>query len=198
MIDELGRLKQVTEWQQELLNSLSTVLSRDTYNGPERTLRKQRFQIEDYILENSREKLREQEAMLSSSLNQCRDLIATAKELAEIMNEENSRAIFIFTMVTVIFLPLSFIASYLSMNGGPSEKTWGKTQALFWQISAPLAVTIGVFCLVVAWHGSKIAIGRERVTDFLGIRGGRAAKQEDESGDADIDSGEPGRTTEEV
>ncbi|KAF7549480.1 hypothetical protein G7Z17_g6360 [Cylindrodendrum hubeiense] len=122
--DELARLRTVTEWQQKLVSSLRTVLSPETHLESTKGMRDKMFAIEDYILDKTDEELQEQFDMISSSLDQCKDLIESVNELMEIMSDDHNRAILVFTVVTVVFLPMSFIATYLSMNGGPSEAHW--------------------------------------------------------------------------
>jgi hypothetical protein len=104
--------------------------------------------------------------MINSSIERGDQLISTVHEFTEIMKDDHSRAIFVFTVVTVVFLPLSFVAAYLSMNGGPSEAdAWGDTQRLFWKIAAPLAIGIGAFCLVVAWPRPELQAAKTWVIE---------------------------------
>lgn len=195
MADELARLREVTEWQQKLVSSLRTVLSPETHLESAKGVREKTFDIEDYILDKTDEELQEQFDMISSSLDQCKDLIESVNELMEIMSDDHNRAILVFTVVTVVFLPMSFIATYLSMNGGPSEAHWGKTQALFWEISAPLALGIGIFCLGTAWHGSDAGAVREWISGFSyrwRNKLGRRNSKTDDSDDSDSEETESG------
>ncbi|KAH7129253.1 hypothetical protein EDB81DRAFT_140310 [Dactylonectria macrodidyma] len=199
MADELARLRTVTEWQQKLVSSLRTVLSPETHRESAKGVREKTFPIEDYILDKTDEELQEQFDMISSSLDQCKDLLESVNELMEIMSDNHNRAILVFTVVTVVFLPMSFIATYLSMNGGPSEDHWGKTQALFWEISAPLALGIGIFCLGTAWHGSEVGAVREWISKFANRwrnKLGRRNPETDSSGylsSSDYEETESGR-----
>lgn len=58
-----------------------------------------------------------------------------------IRKETNNQAILIFTVVTVIFLPLSFVTSYLGMNS-IDIRNGNFEQTLFWELSVPLAVIV--------------------------------------------------------
>lgn len=153
MMDEVRRLNEVTEWQYKALRSLRTVMQPETHLEPLKGLRDKTFGIEGYMVDEVDEKLREQLDLFASNLEQGQQLIDMVNEFAEITKDDHSRAIFVFTVVTVTFLPLSFVAAYLSMNGGPSNEDWDGTQALFWQIATPLAVAVGIFCMAVAWRG---------------------------------------------
>ncbi|KAL4799854.1 hypothetical protein BDV19DRAFT_385138 [Aspergillus venezuelensis] len=67
--------------------------------------------------------------------------IETFWYMLEVRKESNSKAITIFTVVTVIFFPLSFGTSYLGMNNVDiREGTF--TQALFWAIAIPIAAVL--------------------------------------------------------
>lgn len=71
----------------------------------------------------------------------------------------------LFTIVTVIFLPLSFVASYISMSGGTTDLDWDGLQGLFWKVASPLAVVIAVFCFGVVKFG---LISHELAWEWLG------------------------------
>ncbi|KAJ5523829.1 Mg2+ transporter protein CorA-like/Zinc transport protein ZntB [Penicillium frequentans] len=58
------------------------------------------------------------------------------RSMIEVRKESNSKAITIFTTVTVIFLPLSFVTSYLGMNS-VDIRNGTFNQSLFWIIALP-------------------------------------------------------------
>lgn len=165
MIDELSRLKEVADWQQKVVQSFRTVLLPETHLEPLRALRQKTYRIEEHIVDEAEEKVQEQLDIITSNIEQGQKLIDMVNESTEIIKDDHSRALFVFTVVTVVFLPLSFVAAYLSMNGGPSNKDWGRTQSLFWQIATPLAVGVGVFCLTVAWQGRETKKWRRWMSD---------------------------------
>lgn len=81
----------------------------------------------------------------------------TARYLAQqsisLKAESNNKAIIVFTVVTIIFLPLSFVTSYLGMNTS-DLRNMKSGQTLFWAIGAPVAfVTLSV-ALVAAFYGT--------------------------------------------
>jgi Mg2+ and Co2+ transporter CorA len=68
--------------------------------------------------------------------------------MIEVRKESNSKAIIIFTIVTVVFLPLSFVTSYLGMNSVDiREGTFN--QSLFWMIAIPSAAGLIFFLWAV-------------------------------------------------
>lgn len=181
MVVELEHLHTVIDWQKELVSSLRTVLSPETHLEPVKSLRENTFGIEDCILDKTDEELQDQIDMISSSTDHCRDLIGIIKGETETLSDDHNRAILVFTVVTVVFLPMSFVASYLSMNGGPSEPHWSKTQSLFWEITAPMALGLGLFCLGVAWAGSELQAARTWMNEFKARWTGRIGQRGDET-----------------
>lgn len=61
-------------------------------------------------------------------------------ELA-IVNDSQNRAIFVFTGVTIVFLPLSFFTSYYGMNLAGIVGT-SKTETFFWELCGTAAFLI--------------------------------------------------------
>ena len=67
--------------------------------------------------------------------------------------ESNNKAIVVFTVVTIIFLPLSFVTSYLGMNTS-DLRTMQSTQTLFWAIGAPVAFVVLGAAVFAAFYGT--------------------------------------------
>ncbi|KAK2612698.1 hypothetical protein QQS21_001315 [Conoideocrella luteorostrata] len=114
-------------------------------------------------------KIKEQHNIINYNIEQASKLIDIVNSSSEITKDDHNRAIFVFTVVTVVFLPLGFVAAYLSMNGGPSNQGWDDTQRLFWRISVPLAVGVGIFCVTVAWQDSKAQAIRHWIVDQVNL-----------------------------
>ena len=70
-------------------------------------------------------------------------------ELA-IIAESNNKAILVFTVVTVIFLPLSFFTSYFGMNLQGIVNS-NKTERYFWSVCGTVALTVVTFTFTYAW-----------------------------------------------
>ena len=67
--------------------------------------------------------------------------------------ENNSKAILVFTVTTIIFLPLSFVTSYLGMNTSDLRST-SSGQSIFWTVGVPLTLIVLGSALVAAFFGS--------------------------------------------
>lgn len=68
-------------------------------------------------------------------------LVTRTIQLVNIRLEDHGKAILVFTVVTLIFLPLNFLSSYFGMNFRDIRDT-DQTQWLFWPVA--LCVTAGV------------------------------------------------------
>ncbi|KAJ5387319.1 Mg2+ transporter protein CorA-like/Zinc transport protein ZntB [Penicillium cosmopolitanum] len=73
----------------------------------------------------------------------------------EARQEDHGKAISVFTIVTVIFLPLSFVTSFLGMNTTDIRDT-DNTQILFWVVSLSLTALITGLSLLIGLKGNEI------------------------------------------
>lgn len=71
-------------------------------------------------------------------------------ELA-ISTDSTSKAVLVFTGVTIIFLPLSFFTSYFGMNLRGIQNT-SKTESYFWAVCGSIAFTIVVATIIYAFR----------------------------------------------
>ncbi|KAL8756884.1 MAG: hypothetical protein Q9199_002643, partial [Rusavskia elegans] len=70
-------------------------------------------------------------------------------QLVDIKVEDQGKAVMVFTIVTVIFLPLSFVSSYFGMN------TAGQGQWTFWAVGLSVTFSTVVVALLVAFRGQR-------------------------------------------
>lgn len=68
-------------------------------------------------------------------------LVTRTIQLVNIRLEDHGKAILVFTVVTIVFLPLNFISSFFGMNFSDIRNT-DQTQWVFWAVA--LCVTAGV------------------------------------------------------
>jgi Mg2+ and Co2+ transporter CorA len=73
----------------------------------------------------------------------------------EVKQDGNNKAILIFTIVTVVFLPLSFVSSFFGMNT-VDIRDMDYSQSLFWAVSIPVTVIIVSLAMSIAYQGSRI------------------------------------------
>ncbi|GAB1313552.1 hypothetical protein MFIFM68171_03762 [Madurella fahalii] len=156
--DELNMIGDFLAWQAEALSSFDTVLNPETYNRratpPDRgTL----YRMEHRLLQRTAgARIAKDERRVRQMVEGCSRMVADVRELTAIMADDKGQVIFIFTAVTVVFLPLSFVASYVSMSGGAAGAglDWPGVQGLFWKVAGPLTAGVFIFCLSVAQAGT--------------------------------------------
>jgi CorA-like Mg2+ transporter protein len=100
-----------------------------------------------------------------------------AAQTISVKTESKDKAILIFTIVTVIFLPLSFITSYLGMNV-TDIRDMNKDQGLFWYIALPLTVVIFLLAVYVSQRSPGQREWWNEVRWIAWIRGERRRKDE--------------------
>ncbi|KUJ16671.1 uncharacterized protein LY89DRAFT_684771 [Mollisia scopiformis] len=143
---------------QESIWRQSSALTRDMF---ENAIKTREIHLES--LKRLHERAREHQALLFQLSNteaaylQSQVAIEMAKEtklqvqLALKMAIQN-KSILIFTIITVIFLPLSFFTSYFGMNTD-DIRSMEKGQWFFWSVSAPLSIAINVITFLIAFKG---------------------------------------------
>jgi hypothetical protein len=82
-------------------------------------------------------------------------LVNRTIQLVNIRLEDHGKAILVFTVVTLIFLPLSFVSSYFGMNTSDIRNMDG-TQKLFWTVSASVTIAVVGIAVFIAFYGSQI------------------------------------------
>jgi Mg2+ and Co2+ transporter CorA len=82
-------------------------------------------------------------------------LVSRTIQLVNIRLEDHGKAILVFTVVTIIFLPLNFVSSFFGMNTR-DIRDMTSTQSLFWLVA--ICVTAGVLgaSIFLAFQGGNI------------------------------------------
>lgn len=101
------------------------------------------------------ENLEREHADLVDLRDNSNTLINRTIQLVNIRLEDHGKAILVFTIVTIIFLPLSFISSFFGMNFS-DIRDMESTQRLFWLVASCLTVATVGFSLLLAFYGGSI------------------------------------------
>jgi hypothetical protein len=98
-------------------------------------------------------------------------LVSRTIQLVNLRMESSSKAMLVFTVVTIIFLPLNFVTSFFGMNVS-DIRNMQATQSLFWLVA--MCVTAGVFVasIFLAFQGGKLL---DRMLLWIDARKERAA-----------------------
>jgi hypothetical protein len=101
------------------------------------------------------ENLRREAADLTELHSNASNLLNRTIQLVNIRLEDHGKAILVFTIVTIIFLPLSFVSSFFGMNTiDIREMTQG--QGVFWIVSCCLTTGVVGFAVFLAFYGGAI------------------------------------------
>ncbi|KAI9663856.1 MAG: hypothetical protein M1821_007346 [Bathelium mastoideum] len=84
------------------------------------------------------------------------NLVTRTVQLVNIRLEDHGKAILVFTMVTIIFLPLSFVSSFFGMNV-VDIRNMSQNQGLFWIVAASVTVGVVGFSMLLAFYSTSIS-----------------------------------------
>lgn len=82
-------------------------------------------------------------------------LVNRTIQLVNIRLEDHGKAVLVFTIVTIVFLPLSFVASYLGMNTY-DIRNMTKSQSLFWIVAGSLTAGTVSLAMILAFYGGTM------------------------------------------
>jgi hypothetical protein len=117
--------------------------------------RAQQFQLEHKVYKSARHAREGDLRKIDDLQKRLRKIEYRIRQRIEIQDEDHGKAIMIFTIVTIIFLPLSFVTSFLGMNTTDIRDT-NYSQSLFWIIALPVtALVLGITGIFV-WEGDTI------------------------------------------
>ena len=83
-------------------------------------------------------------------------LVTRTVQLVNIRLEDHGKAILVFTIVTIIFLPLSFVSSFFGMNFS-DIRNMSQTQSLFWIVAASVTAGVVGFSVLLAFYGADMS-----------------------------------------
>jgi len=118
---------------------------------PEGVTPQTRVRFVTQLLKNDVDHCQQLISDLTESLNALFQLRSIEQNELAIISDSQNKAIFVFTGVTIVFLPLSFFTSYYGMNLKGIADT-SKGEAYFWQLCGSIAVVIVVVTTIFAFR----------------------------------------------
>ncbi|KAI4636059.1 hypothetical protein J4E83_001013 [Alternaria metachromatica] len=155
--EELELVEAIYDAQRLALKTYGKVIDHGSYRITNRERVQTNENIERrilnrYLVEKPLPGLRYDYKDLQNQLTKTAQVLRYGIEIAE---EGNTKAIRVFTLVTIIFLPLSFISSVFGMNT-VDIRDMENTQGLFWAIAIPTTALIGGLSLLIAYRGTQM------------------------------------------
>ncbi|KAJ5205556.1 Mg2+ transporter protein CorA-like/Zinc transport protein ZntB [Penicillium cf. griseofulvum] len=152
--EELEIIQKASERQRLVLTNYLNVINPHSFRVTTES-RISSFELENVQLNKLINQLNAELGAISLLNIKLDSLANQTRSGVDVRQEDQGKAILVFTIVTVIFMPLSFVTSYLGMNTN-DIRNMASSQTLFWAISAPLTVGIITVVLVVAFQADRI------------------------------------------
>jgi len=160
--EEIEIIETILQRQLDAMDAIKKVFDNNSYRITDCTRINAFKRIEKPLFDMTSEVRTELEKDFEQVRNQISKTAQVLRYNIEIAEEGDSKAILIFTIVTIIFMPLSFVAGLLGMNTS-DIRTMDNNQSLFWEIALPLTAIIGGLSLLLAYKGTEIG---DRLKEF--------------------------------
>ena len=144
-------MEEVLDQQRKVLLEFRAALDPKSFRQPQ-IARKLRFDDEYKAIERVLRRIQSQKSACPELKQRAKALAVQNVQLVETLQDDNSRAILIFTFITVLFLPLSFVAGFFGMNVAGINPTTSTTRH-FWAVALPLTGGILLLCAFVLFVG---------------------------------------------
>ena len=141
--EEIDVIKSILKEQEDVLSDFKGIID-DVHDKASLTV-----EVIDRMLRSIERRIEDFEELQT----QADDARSLAAQSISIKAETNSKAILVFTVTTITFLPLSFVTSYLGMNTS-DLRNMVSGQTLFWAIGVPLTIVVLSLALLAAFYGS--------------------------------------------
>jgi Mg2+ and Co2+ transporter CorA len=114
-----------------------------------------RFQYEKKSIHRNIKAMEERIRDCQDLMKRTQTLAAQNLRLVETYQDDKNKVLMIFTFVTIVFLPLSFVTGFFGMNVvGINGTTY--TVRHFWVIAIPVTAGVGIVCFIIMYW-AKIA-----------------------------------------
>ena len=153
--EELDAVQNLTETQMKLLDNFLLVTNPECLKNPDKSSAR-RFEASRGYAHNLRAQLARKQEEIRILKNKSASLKEQVKQAIEILEEGHGKAIRVFTIVTLFFLPLSFVSTFLGMNTTDiSDMDWD--QRIFWATSIPITVLVLGLAFLYGYKGDEVS-----------------------------------------
>ncbi|KAK0610421.1 cora-like Mg2+ transporter protein-domain-containing protein [Bombardia bombarda] len=152
--DELAALRAVLASQRDTLDKyVSLIQQQDGFRTRNTRRELSRFELQ-YIMKQQ-DLLEQRDEAILDLQKSAQALKQRVKQMIEIMDEDHGKAIRVFTIVTVFFLPLSFVTGFFGMNTS-DIRDLDAGQTLYWTVAIPVTVVILFLAFIYGYRGDEI------------------------------------------
>ncbi|KAL6694048.1 hypothetical protein J3F84DRAFT_395752 [Trichoderma pleuroticola] len=152
--EELDALGTLLSNQKECLHKFAKSISPDTLRLTTMT-RVAQNRVEKAYQDSHTQQLDMRIQEVQNMKTRSRFLKEQVKQDIEIMEEDHGKAIRVFTIVTLFFLPLSFVSSFMGMNTA-DVRNMDYKQGLFWATGIPVTLFVLTLACIYGYKGDEI------------------------------------------
>jgi Mg2+ and Co2+ transporter CorA len=152
--EELDIIHDILNQQKDFFKVYKALLDPDEFERSS-VRRVTRFQHEKKSIQRNIKAMEERIRDCQDLMKRTQTLAAQNLQLVETYQDDKNKVLMIFTFVTIVFLPLSFVTGFFGMNVvGVGGTTY--TVRHFWVIAIPVTVGVGILCFIMMYW-AKIA-----------------------------------------
>jgi CorA-like Mg2+ transporter protein len=124
--------------------------------------RKSLHDLENALLTHGASRQRNEAEEYNEIFTDVGDMVTRTKSLVEIEQDDHGKAILVFTIVTITFLPLSFVSSFLGMNT-QDVRNQTNSQWIFWATALPLTLAVVLVTMYISYHTNDLRDRWEKI-----------------------------------
>lgn len=178
--EEIGTVQAIAERQRFAMEHLGRVLQPRSFKVTSRQ-RQQQNMLEEQIASETQDVHSKTLDLFEFLISKLDALERETLKGIELQQDDHGKAILVVTIVTVVFLPLSFATSFLGMNTRDIRST-DSGQSLFWVIALPLTIFTTAIVVSIGLFGDQIqdaiAAGAFTASSALKLRGHKNGTEE--------------------
>jgi Mg2+ and Co2+ transporter CorA len=149
--EEVNIVKKVMFQQQVLFFDYTEVLLPETFRITNNTRKSMYFHEICYFNHFLNPDHKAQRKRIEALEDRIDTLVRETNQQVDILEEDHGKAILVFTIVTIIFLPLSFVTGLLGANTVDIRGTIGG-QWHFWAIALPVSTIVVALSLLIGYR----------------------------------------------
>ncbi|KAF2463171.1 uncharacterized protein BDR25DRAFT_347387 [Lindgomyces ingoldianus] len=152
ILDELNSMARVFEQQKDILKNRNPTNNDDLYTMDDQTL--DLIYVQGRVSERL-DKITQLQNDANRVYSALRDLLDLKQKQASVKQTDDTAqqglTILVFTIVTIFFSPLGFVAAIFSMNASEINGTQGRPLSHIWRIMFPVTVAVLILSLLLAF-----------------------------------------------
>ncbi|KAM0263513.1 hypothetical protein ACHAQJ_001131 [Trichoderma viride] len=152
--EELDALGTMLDHQKDCLDKFAKSISPETLRLTTAS-RLTQSKAESWVKDNHSRRLEIRRKEIENMKTRSKFLKEQVKQTIEILEEDHGKAIRVFTIVTLFFLPLSFVSSFLGMNTA-DVRSMNHNQWLFWATGIPVTIFVLALACIYGYKGDEV------------------------------------------